>query len=115
MAQRGTDTLRTNLHDAPIALAGLDHFEAFGWGVRHWLLAIHIFAGVTAIDDDLFVPEIRDGGEDAINTFAVKEVAVVAGRKEVGIAGDLFGQEVVAVIQIGRHLRVLCRAARWRF
>ncbi len=97
-AEDGADALRTDLYDAAILLRGGDHLETLFGGVGHGLLAVDVFAGVASVDDHAFVPEIGDGGDDAIDVFAVEKVLVVAADGEAGIVGDFAGESVAAVV-----------------
>ena len=77
-AEHGTDALRADLHDAIIFLRCGDHLEALGDGVRHGLFAVDVFAGVAGIDDDALVPVVGNGGDDAVDIFAVEQFLIVA-------------------------------------
>ena len=82
-------------------LGGGDHFETFLGGVGHGLFAVDILAGAAGVDDYSFVPEIGDGGYEAIDIFAGKNVLITAGDGEIRVAGDFAGVEMAAVIEVG--------------
>ena len=44
---------------------------------------------------------VRDGGDDAVDVFAVEEFLIMAGNRKAGIVGDFASEEVAAVVEIG--------------
>ncbi len=74
---------------------------ALGRGVRHRLLAVNVLARVAGVDHDAPVPVIGNGGDDAVDILAVEQFLIAARGGQVGIAGDLAGQRVAAVVEIG--------------
>lgn len=55
--------------------------------VRHGLLAVDVFAGVDAIENDAAMLEVGDCNDDGVNVFAIEQLAVVAGSGDVGTPG----------------------------
>src|SRR5712692_4889407 len=100
-AEDGADALRTDLDDPAGGFAGLDHFEAVGGRVGHGLFAVDVFSSVDGVDDDLLVPVVGNGGDQAIDFFVVEEIFVAAGYEEIGIADDFAGEGVAAVVEVG--------------
>src|SRR6266700_5352640 len=98
-ANDGADALRTDLHDAAGFLRGGNHGYAVGSGVRHGLLAVDVFAGAHGVNDNLAVPMIGDGGDEAVNFF-VSEKLFVNARGGDFIAGDFLGENVAAVVEV---------------
>ncbi len=90
-AEDGTDALRTDLDDAAGGFAGFDHFEAVRRGVGHGLFAVDVFAGMDGIDDDLLVPMVGNGGDEAIDFLVLEKVLVAARNGKIGIANDFAG------------------------
>src|SRR5271168_1955136 len=78
-AQGGTDALRADLHDAVVILGCVHHFEPFGGGVRHRLLAVNVLACIAGVDDDSLVPMVGDGGEYAVDVLALEQFLISAG------------------------------------
>ena len=101
-ADHRADALRSDLHDFAGFFERCHHFDAVLRGVRHRLFAVDRFSGADGIDDDLFVPVIGNRGEDAVDVLVVEEIFVAARDHQVGLAGDFAGQQVAAVVQIGR-------------
>ena len=58
----GADALGSDLEGFVRGFGRCDHFYAVGGGVGHGLFAVDGFAGADGVDNDLFVPVIRDGG-----------------------------------------------------
>ncbi len=100
-AEHRTDALRTDLDDAPGGFPGFDHFETIGRRVRHRFFAVDIFSGVDGVDDDLLVPMIGNGGDQAIDLFVVEQIFVAAGDEKIGIAGNFARERVAAIVEIG--------------
>ena len=85
-ADDGTDALRSDLHDLARFFCGGDHFNAVGGGVRHRLFAIDRLARADGIDDDLLVPVIRHGGENAVDLFVVEKLFVFSRGEEIRLS-----------------------------
>jgi len=100
-AQHRTDALRADLHDAAVFLGGFHHFESLRGGVRHWLFAIDILARVAGVHHHALVPMVGHRRHDAVDIFAVQEFLVAARCGELGIPGDLPGQRVAAIVEVG--------------
>ena len=67
----------------------------------HGLFAVDGLAGADGVYDDLLVPMIGDGGEDAVDFLVVEEIFVAAGDGEVGLGSDFAGEEMAAVVEVG--------------
>src|SRR5882724_2959672 len=98
-AEDGADALRTDLYDAAGFFCGGDHGEAVSRGVGHRLFAIDVFAGVDGVHDDLLVPMIGNGGDDAVDFLVVEEFFVPA-RGWNFLADNFLGERVAAVVEI---------------
>src|SRR6267143_528555 len=98
-AEDGTDALRTNLHDAAGFFCGSDHGDSVGGGMGHRLFAVDVFAGADGVDDNLVVPMIGDGGDEAIDFFVVEQI-FVAERGGDFLADNYLGERVAAVVEI---------------
>jgi hypothetical protein len=57
---------------------GFDHGEAVFHGVRHGLLAVHVFAGGAGVFEDAAVVVVHSGDDDGVDVFAVEDGAIVA-------------------------------------
>src|SRR6266850_973941 len=95
----GAHALRTDLYHAAGFFRGGDHGEAIGGGVRHGLFAVDIFAGVDGVNDDLLVPMIGDGGDEAVDFLVVEEIFVAAGGGDF-LADNFLRERVAAVVEI---------------
>src|SRR5882724_4845839 len=103
-AEDGADALRTDLHDAAGFFRGGDHGDAVGGRMGHRLFAIDVFAGVDGIHDDLFVPMIGNGGDDAVDLLVVEEFLIFARGVDLGAGNffdDFFGERVAAIVEVG--------------
>ena len=98
-ADDGADALRTDLHDASGLLRGGHHGYTVGGRVRHGLLAVNIFSGAYSVDDNLPVPMIGDGGDEAIDFF-VGEEFFVDPRGGDFFSGDFLGESVATVVEV---------------
>src|SRR6266568_203793 len=98
-ANDGADALRTDLHDATGFFCGGDHRHAIGGGMGHGLFAVDVFAGADGVDDDLFVPMVGDGGDEAVD-FLVVEKIFVAARGGNFFADNFLGERVAAVVEV---------------
>ena len=87
------------MHDAAGFFVGGDHGDTVGGRVGHGLFAIDVFAGADGVDDDLLVPMIGDGGDDAVNFFVVEELLIFA-RSFDFVADDFLCEGVAAVVKI---------------
>jgi hypothetical protein len=100
-ADDGADALRANLHDLAGIFEGFHHFDAILRGVGHRLFAVDGLAGTDRVDDDLLVPMIGDGGEDAVDFLVVEEIFVAARDGKIGVGGNFASEQVAAVVKIG--------------
>src|SRR6266850_681026 len=103
-AEDGADTLRTDLYDTAGFFRGGDHGNAVGRRMGHRLFAIDVFAGVDGIHDDLFVPMIGNGGDDAVDLLVVEEFLIFARGVDLGAGNffdDFFGERVAAIVEVG--------------
>src|SRR6267142_892298 len=103
-AEDGADALRTDLYDAAGFFCGGDHGEAVSRGVGHRLFAIDVFAGVDGVHDDLLVPMIGNGGDDAVDLLVVEEFLIFARGVDLGAGNffdDFFGERVAAIVEVG--------------
>ena len=79
--------LRADVQD----LAGLFHhladLLAFVDGQRQWLLALHVFAGLQRVDDDLRVPVIGRADGHHVDVVAIQHLAIV--RVDLALAVEL--------------------------
>ena len=98
-AEDGADALRADLHDASCFLSGGHHGDTIGGRVGHGLLAVDVFAGVYGVDDNLLVPMIGDGGDEAVNFFVVEEIFVAA-RGGDFLADNFLSESVAAVVEV---------------
>src|SRR5438876_160767 len=94
------DALRSNLHDAAGFFRRGHHGHAVGSGMRHGLFAVDVLSGVHRIDDNIFVPVIGNGGDDAVDLLVVEKF-LIAARGDDFVAGDFFRKRVAAVPEIG--------------
>ena len=60
------------MHNTAGFLRGGDHLDTVGGGVRHRLLAVDVLAGAHRVDDDLLVPVVGNGGDDAVDVLVVE-------------------------------------------
>ncbi len=79
----------------------LHHVEALFGGMRHGLLAVDILAGIAGIHDHAFVPVVGHGRHDAIDILAVEQLLIMTRGGQAGIIGDLPGEGVAAIIEVG--------------
>src|SRR5882724_7989431 len=98
-ADNGADALRTDLYHAAGFFCGGDHREAIGRGVGHGLFAVDVFAGVDGVNDDLLVPMIGDGGDEAVDLLVVEKILITA-RGGDFFADNFLGERVAAVVEI---------------
>lgn len=99
-AKHGTGALCADLDDAVGFLCRGDHGESIGGVVRHGLFAIDIFSCGQGIDDDLFVPVIRDCHDDCVDVFGVEKLLIATSGAD-WLADDFAGQFVTAVVEVG--------------
>src|ERR1035437_7852906 len=100
-AKHGTNALRANLHDAIIFLRSLDHGQSVGYVMRHRLLAIDILSPVAPVDHTPRVPINRTRRYDAVDILAIEQLPIMTRSRKARVGGDLFGQGVASVIQVG--------------
>ena len=81
-------------------MRGFDHGEPVFDGVRHGLLAVHVFAGGAGVFEDAAVVVVHGGDDDGIDVFAVEDGAVVASGEDAGIPDGFAGGDVASVIEI---------------
>src|SRR5260370_20105694 len=69
-----------------------------GGGMGHGLFAVDVFSGVDGVDDDLLVPMVGNGGDEAVDFFVVEEIFVAARGGNV-LADNFLGESVAAVVE----------------
>ncbi len=89
-ADHRTHALRADLDDASGFLRGRHHLHAFRGAVRHGLFDVNIFARAERVHDDLLVPMVGNGGDDAVDVFVLEQFVIAAGDGKVG-AGQSLG------------------------
>ena len=82
------------------ARAALDHLRAIGIQMDHRLLAIDILARLHRIHRDLLVPMVGSSDDDGVDIFALQDLGVVAGGKNI-VAPEFLAVLEPAVITIG--------------
>ena len=88
-----TDALAADLDYSVGRVCGLDHLWPVGIEMDHRLLAINVLAGFHGVHGDLFMPVVGRAYDDGIDVFALQDLAVVAGGK------DIVAPEFLAVLQ----------------
>ena len=68
--------------------------------VRHRLFAVDVFAGGDSVFEDVAVLMVHGGDQDGVYIFAIKDRAVVAGRRDAGILDGFLRGDVTAVIEV---------------
>ena len=66
----------------------------------HGLFAVDVFAGADGVDDDLLVPMVGNGGNEAVD-FLVVEKFFVAARGGNFLADDFLSEQMAAVVEVG--------------
>lgn len=93
------DSLRSSLHDPAGPLSSLHHGDSIGGRMRHGLFAVHVLAGAHRVHNDLLVPVVRDGDDQAINVLAAEEIVITAGCYDLWSC-DFSRESVARVIQV---------------
>ena len=93
--------LASDLDDPVGRVCSLDHLRPVGIQMDHRLLAINILAGFHCVHGDLLVPMVGRADDDGVDVFALQNLAVVAGGKDV-IAPEFLAVLEAAVVAI-RH------------
>src|SRR5438045_6757502 len=94
-----TDALAADRDHALVLVRGVDHRESVFDGVRHRLLAIHIFAGRDRVFEVVAMLVVHGGDQDRVNIVAVENAAVVAYGFGVGIFHRFAGGGVAALVK----------------
>ena len=99
-ANDGADALRADLHNAARVFRRGHHGHAVSGRVRHRLLAVDVFSGVYGVHDDLLVPMVGNGGDDAVDLLVVEKF-LIAARGGNFRADDFLRERVAAVVKVG--------------
>ena len=96
----GADTLAADCDHAIGFVGGFDHGESIFDGVRHWLLAIDVFAGGAGVFEDVAMLVVHGGDEDGVDVFTIEDGTIVARGWDVGILDRFLRGGVAAVIKV---------------
>ena len=66
----------------------------------HRLFEVDVLAGFHRVDGGVFMPVVGGGDDDGVNVFAGKNLAIVAGGKDI-VAPELPGVGEPAVVAVG--------------
>jgi hypothetical protein len=100
-AQHRAHALRSDLHDAAVALRRFHHIEALFRAVRHRLLAVDVLTRIACIHHDAFMPVIRHSRNDAVDVLAIQQLLIMPGYGQIRIFRDLPSKRMTAVVEIG--------------
>jgi hypothetical protein len=67
----------------------------------HGFFAVDVLAGVARTNYHTLVSMVRHGRDDLIDIFALQQLVITACREQMGITGDLLGEDVPAIVEIG--------------
>jgi len=65
----------------------------------HGLFAVDVFTGADGVNDDLPVPMVGDGGDEAVDFFVIEEIFVTASGGDF-FAYNFLSEGVAAVIEV---------------
>jgi len=69
--------------------------------MRHRLFAVDVLAGPDRVHEDLLVPVIGNGGDDAVDLLVVEQFFVTPRRSDFS-AGNLLRESVAAIVEVAR-------------